>query len=314
MRLVLKADASPVLGAGHVMRSLAIAEEAISRNIDTFFAGTISDADWLYEKTKSVPGLLWIDNLESFVVDPKRDFLLLDSYSLPLDCAFIKPSRWKCVIAIVDQLTPSYEANLKIHPGLVHGHHTLSNVLSGPNYIPLRKTITKSQKVESVPLKVIVVGGGTNIHKVVNFIASELQHLEFEFQTFLFSEQIDDKLLVDARFERVPIGADLDAIAEEADLVFTTASTTSMEFIAREKAVGVTCAVDNQREYYLALTESGLAAPIGVFENHVWNLNSQVIRQLVLDKKYRENLIKRTENLIDLQGSKRIVDKIISML
>ena len=43
MRYVLRADASKILGAGHVMRSSAIAEELITQGAEVVFVGEISD-------------------------------------------------------------------------------------------------------------------------------------------------------------------------------------------------------------------------------------------------------------------------------
>ena len=313
MRLIVRADASVKLGAGHVMRSLAIAEEAISRNIETFFAGRIENLDWLSDRVRQLNGLVWLECTDCFAVDAKHDILLLDSYTLPVNHGFIDSRRWKNIVTLVDELTPSYEANLKIHPGLFWDHSSASNTFFGPNFVPLRKSITKETGPESRPLNVLVVGGGTNVHNVVNVIAKELQRLNHEFQAWVFSETLDDSLVLDARFRRESIGESLDFFASKADLVFTTASTTSMEFIAREKSVGVTCAIDNQREYFKVLTESGLAAPVGVYEGDSWQLNSSVIEKLLSDESYRFMLRKKTENFIDLKGSMRIVDKILQL-
>ena len=50
---------------------------------------------------------------------------------------------------------------------------------------------------------------------------------------------------LDSRFTVVPISPEFDDYAMNADLVFTAASTTSLEFIAREVVFGIGCTVDN---------------------------------------------------------------------
>lgn len=313
MRLIVKADASVKLGAGHVMRSLAIAEEAISQNIETFFAGKIESLDWLTDRVRQVEGLVWIDCVDCFAFDAKHDILLLDSYTLPVNHEFIDSRRWRNIVTLVDELTPSYKSDLKIHPGLVWDQQSSPNTIFGSKFIPLRKSITKESRPESRPLNVLLVGGGTNVNNVVNAVAKELQLLTLEFHAWVFSETFDDSLALDTRFQRESIGVSLDVFASKADLVFTTASTTSMEFIAREKAVGVTCAIDNQCEYFRVLTQSGLAAPVGIHKDDSWQMNSGVIERLLLDKEYRFALRKKTENFIDLRGSTRIVAKILQL-
>ena len=47
MRYVLRADASQTIGAGHVMRSSAIAEELIARGKEVLFIGKISNLPWV---------------------------------------------------------------------------------------------------------------------------------------------------------------------------------------------------------------------------------------------------------------------------
>ena len=54
MRFVFRADASIEIGAGHVMRSSAIAEEAISQGIECVFVGSILDMDWLTDRIRGL--------------------------------------------------------------------------------------------------------------------------------------------------------------------------------------------------------------------------------------------------------------------
>ena len=118
---------------------------------------------------------------------------------------------------------------------------------------------------------------------------------------------------LDYRFTCVPIGPELDVYADSAELVFTTASTTSLEFIAREMAVGIGCAVDNQKEFYKSLTQNGVAIPIGQFTEGKWNLDDQRISEMINSKKLREQLIENSRGMLDLQGVTRIVDEILKI-
>ena len=47
MRLVILANASPIIGTGHVMRALSVAEEFITNGWQIDFAGRISEVPWL---------------------------------------------------------------------------------------------------------------------------------------------------------------------------------------------------------------------------------------------------------------------------
>ena len=111
----------------------------------------------------------------------------------------------------------------------------------------------------------------------------------------------------------MPIGSTLDDYAANVDLVFTTASTTSLEFIAREVAVGIGCAVDNQEKYYESLSAFGVAAPIGRFVDGHWEIDHAKIFELVNSIHIRETLRRRCAGLVDLRGAGRIVDEILKL-
>jgi spore coat polysaccharide biosynthesis predicted glycosyltransferase SpsG len=313
MRVIVKADASETLGAGHVMRSLAVAEELIARGVETHFAGRIDDLTWLNKKVQNFVNLSWIDCIDCFEIDAENDILLLDSYTLPCDHPFINFNRWRNIVTLVDERTPLYKSDLQIHPGLSVSWKNSENLVYGPRYIPLRKSIIKNRKIESTRLNILVVGGGTNLHNFVSALSRELQKIESPFYAVLFSDGTDYNATFDSRFHWKSIGEELDIYAQDADLVFTTASTTCMEFIAREKAIGIVHAIDNQGEYYEALSNSGLAAPIGTFLNDSWQLNQLVIEQLVLNRNFRNNFREKTIDFIDLKGSGRIADLILQL-
>ena len=112
-------------------------------------------------------------------------------------------------------------------------------------------------------------------------------------------------------FRVSPIGPELDRFASACDLVFTTASTTAIEFIAREKAIGIVCAVNNQEQFYESLVNLRIAAPIGKFENGTWNLDLENIRELIISKESRAVLRRNCVGFIDFEGASRIVDEIL---
>jgi spore coat polysaccharide biosynthesis predicted glycosyltransferase SpsG len=118
---------------------------------------------------------------------------------------------------------------------------------------------------------------------------------------------------LDERFSVFEVGLNLDLVANSVDLIFTTASTTSLEFLARGTAVAIGCAVDNQELYYKELSNADYAAPIGEFLNNEWHLDAKLIQELVSSKTLRGNLKANSAGLIDLNGAKRIVDEILKL-
>jgi spore coat polysaccharide biosynthesis predicted glycosyltransferase SpsG len=316
MRYIFRADASPIIGAGHVMRTFAIAEELITRGKDVIFVGQISDVPWLAGRINTLGFSQILPTDENFVSDCNSDILILDSYIVPIDNEFIQQKNWKAIVVVVDELTPAYTADVLVHPGLSlqYNSRSATKVLAGPKYTPFRKSIQKNKRVmgKSEVLEILVVGGGTDSYNFVRSICETLTDCQENFRASIFSND-SDLALIDSRFSVIPVGYELDVYAANSDLVFTTASTSSLEFIAREVAVGIACAVDNQQKYYESLSCAGVAYPIGRFIQGKWEFGRTHIAELISSRALRESLRENCISLFDLRGSIRIAEEIIQL-
>lgn len=316
MRYILRADSSPKIGSGHVMRLSAIAEELISRGEKVTFIGQVAELPWLASRINSLGFSQILQSSAEFLSDPVTDVLILDSYNMRVDDEFIQPKNWQRVVTISDELTPRYKADLRIHPGISEDLEPDLDVklFTGPNYTPFRKSITKSETSprNHEALEILVVGGGSDPFNFVDAICLILRNIPGNFKVRAFSENFS-LAKMDYRFTVFQVGPELDVHATSVELVLTTASTTSLEFIAREVAVGIGCAVDNQKEYYEALASAELAIPIGIFSNGQWDLDEQKIIEMVNSKELRDALRQRGSGLFDLNGTSRIVDEILKL-
>jgi len=318
MRYVLRADASQSIGAGHVMRSSAIAEELIAVGKEVIFVGQITDLPWVEERIASLGFAHVYLNSNRFETNPDSDVLILDSYEIDESDAFIAQKKWYRVIAIVDEMTPNYSCSLRIHPGLDSNWIGNSDIpiLSGPRYIPIRSSLSKNKNHKSQAqhkLKVVVVAGGSDPHDLVSEIAKNLMTFSEDFEVYLFSDSILDFHL-DSRFRYVEVGNQLDELLEDADLVLTTASTSSLEFLARGLCVGIACVVDNQKQYYKIMGELEVAAQFGFRNmNNEWELDRETLYSLVTSNLLRQNLLAKSKGLIDFKGARRIVDAITTL-
>jgi spore coat polysaccharide biosynthesis predicted glycosyltransferase SpsG len=314
MRYVFRADATKSSGVGHVMRLFPIAEELISRGYEVLFIGALSSVPWIRVQVHGL-GFSKIYSQESdFNSNSRSDVLILDSYSKDVLDKFIVKKNWKKVFVISDQNTPMYDADYRIYPDLEVKslNYSFDREFSGPMYIPLRKSITKSERHfdNSSKLKIVCVGGGTDPTGFVKNIACVLRGFELDFQATLFSSELvfnQD----DYRFTVINLGNQLDFFAESADLIFTTASTSSLEFVARELPMGIGCAIENQKYYYEKLAAIGAAIPIGSYVDGAWYLDATAMSELVSSSKLRGDLKSKCKDLIDLSGTDRIVNLIL---
>jgi len=316
MRYVLRADASQTMGSGHVMRLFAIAEELLVRDQKVIFVGSVSNVQWLKQRLSEIDFFETFEKDLMFISNPITDVLILDAYHIPVENYFIQKKNWKAIAALVDKTTPNYDVDLQIYPSITLDWKptTVKRFLTGPKYIPLRKSIIKKTEMENVSnkLKIVVVGGGTDLHNFANAIAMSLMSLSDIFQVNLFSDHMNNQDL-DSRFTIISFGTDLDEKVNDADLVFTTASTSCLEFIAREITVGMGCAVDNQEQYYESFSKLNIAVPIGRYINGSWKIDHDKIKDLITNSDLREELKLNIKDIIDLNGSKRIVDEIVKL-
>jgi len=315
MRLVFRSDATLKIGTGHVMRSFAIAEEAISRGIRCVFVGNIQEYPWIENQIKDTGFFQIVSNPNLFKSNKESDILIMDSYENEVIKNFLSNNYWLKIVNIFDALTPEYACDLRIHPGLSTNWLNLTKAVtvSGKDYIPIRKSITRVHKpYESNPIKIIVVGGGADATNFVLMIADVLVQIKKDFNVKLFTNNRKPDYL-DHRFSVTNIGNELDLIADKVDLIFSTASTTSLEFIARGSAVAIGCAADNQERYYSELALGHFAHPVGEFKNK-WIFDIKSIFEIIESEPLRRNLRVRTSGLIDFLGSKRIVDQIQNLI
>jgi spore coat polysaccharide biosynthesis predicted glycosyltransferase SpsG len=317
MRLVFLADASQISGTGHVMRCLAIAEEAISQGIECHLVGNIEGVEWLSQRVQSL-GIIHIKNPYKFKSFKASDILVIDSYLIQGDEPFLTQQKWKKVIVVIDQKTPFFDADLYIHPGLDSHWYKgdPKKILTGPLYIPFRKSIqTIDRNLTGAVKNITVFGGGTDAYNFAIEIASILKEFNNFQKVIFFSSMQSDIEKIDSRFKVLPFGTKLDNEITLSDLVLTTASVSSLEILARGLPLGIVCAVDNQLSNYHALGYMGVAAQIGErISSRSWQFDILTIAELINNANFRDKLTRNSHKVLDLQGARRIIEEIKKLI
>jgi spore coat polysaccharide biosynthesis predicted glycosyltransferase SpsG len=295
------------------MRIATIAQEAISRGIECHFVGRISDLDWVSAYIQNLGFASIVGGEDSWIANCLEDVLLLDSYTTSLDSQYSNPRNWKLLVCIADGFTPDYPADIKIKQSLMKSvQESASNLFDGPDYVLIRKGIRKSckGKSESSSTQILILGGGSDPFGFVHAALSQLSLIQGGFKIIVFSNEDLSKFgFLD--IEQHQIGPELDVLAGEVDLVITTASTTSLEFIAREIPTLIVCAIDNQEKTYAELSELNYAMPVGLRNTQgEWQINRDAIRNAIENPQLREELKNRIRGVIDFRGPSRVVDEI----
>lgn len=319
MRIVFRADANKEMGSGHVMRSSVLAQEAISRGISCVFAGEVSELKWVRERIERLGFQeIYYENLED--LEPSvDDIVVVDSYFLPLTSQFNDIKKWKRIVAISDKSTPDYNAQIVVSQSILHSRRFLNGVkrLSGSQYLLLRDFTSLSNNLYSPEqvLKVLIVGGGTDPFNFCSTLVSSLVTLAFdlpvEFNVFT-PHQISFPQIPNIVIVRHEIGHDFDKVATNMDLAFTLASTTSLEFLARNIPIGIARAVPNQNQNYEELLENGLAIGIGSRDTSgFWKFDIMAITNLLSSVKLRSDLKSRATEFDFVNGARNVLNEIL---
>jgi len=316
MRFIFRADASREIGTGHVMRSSVLAEEAISRGYECIFVGEISGLDWVANRIADMGFAQVVADSDSFDPDSNSDVLILDSYSISTSDAFISKKKWKLVMSVCDEITPKYDVDIELCPSLelTSAKHVASIVLSGPEYILIRSGIEKSKRTVALGelTKVLIFGGGSDPFGFVREISSVVNSMDLNLEIHIFSDEEIPNILSLGLIQH-PLGSALDPVAGDVDVVLTTASTSSLECVAREIPTGVVCAVDNQEGCFEQLGRLGYASLVGMRDRDgVWNFDVESIMELLGSQGKRNSLREATRGLIDLKGASRVIDFLVN--
>jgi len=315
MRFIFRADSSLRIGAGHVMRCSSVIEEALTRGIECVLAGNLGGIGWLEDYVARL-GVVHYEDPRTVQI-MSDDVLILDSYEIPQNDSFIAKSNWHTIVTISDFTTPNYISDLVIRLSLDKEFSLEEGpvCLSGPEFTPLRKSIQKRtlNNFEKV-VKIVVFAGGADTFSLCLAMARILGKIG-DFEKAVFITNANEEIVsMDSRFYVEPFGRTLDFELNDADLVFTTASTSSLEIVAMEIPLGICFAVDNQEPFYNQLIRRKLAFGIGNLNKEGnWNLSSEQIRNLVTNSELRAEIAENTRNFFDLKGSKRIVDEILKV-
>jgi spore coat polysaccharide biosynthesis predicted glycosyltransferase SpsG len=296
----------------------ALAEEMVAKGFECVFVGSLGGIDWIKSRLSEIGLAIYADIPDRIRMDSADYTLILDSYDSLVHAKILNGIPWNKVVSIADQQTPILRADLVVHPGLEGEwfEGDSSKFLYGGKYVLLRNSINRSKKIVGSNLKEIVVfGGGTDTFGFGAAVSKLLSELDgFEHVSVFGNLQGPTGVFNDSRFEEVPLGGNLDFRIKDADLVLTSASTSSLEIVARGIPLGVARIVDNQEVYYKALGAAGLAAQIGYLDNdRSWSFDRGVIKRLIVDSSYRKDLVMATEGAIDFEGASRVLEAIVAL-
>jgi len=318
---VLRADASDLIGVGHVMRSLALGEALLDAGFDVVLASVDLPAGMREEARKC--GITVVDlQCEPFGSDDAIATLALNGAVLVIDCYKFEREFFEILenratnFAVIDDnvetkaLSPSVVINQNPHatPEMYAHLSGSPKLLLGLQYALLRREVREVAKLSVVPVakKVFVAMGGSDFLKLTSPIVDELKDLDIEIcvaigPTNSQRQQIEETVMSIPR-SRVIFQADYILELASSSLAILAAGSSLWEAAALGvPSIGLIVA-DNQINAAQAFLNNGLLDAIDCREGvHFEQIVESVVANLVYAQKnsaHRSVIGQGVENII----------------
>lgn len=348
--LFLRCDATADIGAGHLMRCLALGEtwqayggtvtvigriegDLLRNRIHSTGAkyipldGPFSQSNELNQLYETLLALR--DSEHSFAWHP---WLVLDGYHFDTtyQSAVRKLGYRLCVVDDIAHLG-YYDTDILLNQNvgadaLVYSYPNTVQVLLGPQYAMLRSQFSVDGESERfIPEQasnVLVTFGGSDLKNQIPKVLRALGEIEIANLTvkvvlgFDFKETDEFRQALDmARrlhtVELLPSVEDMPLLMVWADLAISAGGSTTYEFAFMGVPMILIAIADNQLGIVQGLHETGAAVSLGWHEDVFENAICREIATVCNSSKFRREMSRAGQMLVDGHGCKRIMDVLV---
>ncbi len=336
--LLIRADAAPEIGAGHVMRCLALAQAWKGRGGETVFIGRC-EAPALRERLARegfrllpVPAAHPDPADLAATLDAVRDtgasWVVLDGYGF--DAGFqrgVKEGGAKVLVLDDYRHLPEYHADLVLNQNIGaedfdYGLGPGGQVLLGCRYVLLRseflQTAREPRRAVDGPVRVLATLGGADAGNVTGTVLDALASLlprDFRVRAVAGPANPNtSRLKAQAAglggFIRIVEGADMPTEMAGADLAITAAGSTCWELLFLGVPIACLVLADNQAGIASGLNRAGAALSLGRAESLAAEEISVRVGPLLRDSELRADMARRGRELVDGRGARRVVERL----
>ncbi|GAA3574435.1 spore coat protein [Kribbella ginsengisoli] len=339
LRVGVRCDVGVRRGVGHVMRSLALAEELRGRGAEVVFVCDSPSVPWADEQIRArgiavEPAVWGAGEHVEMVRRLGLDAVVFDSYDLPGEVFSAVRGSGVPTLAIVDGELRGADADVLVdqnlgaefdRPVLPQG----SVRLAGLEYVMLRDEVLASRPVEAPILRVggvprvFAFFGGTDAYGAGPYVVRALAATGVVFEATVvapgdeLAEAIGAVQLQPGQDVRV-IGptSELAKAVVESDLVVSASGTSTWELLCLGATAGLVCVVDNQEMGYERAVATGAAAGVGTLASLKADVTeaAAVLRKLLTNPQERQQLAQAGWKLVDGQGRARVADALLHLI
>ncbi|MFW5469383.1 PseG/SpsG family protein [Knoellia sp. CPCC 206435] len=332
----IRADASPLLGVGHVVRCLALAEELAGRGCTVTLLGSV-DVPWLRDRLAAVPLPVVpapddAGSLVSLAQELGMQVLVVDGYELDPATGSRARAGGLTVLALHDgSFGAGQDADVYLdqnfgatsHPAGTDGRVALAGV---EHALFRREILELATQPRREPGRASVVGvfGGTDPQGAAAVVTPLVLATGVPVDVTCVVARPELREVV----EGLPHGEsqtvtavaptpDIMGLASRSTVTVSAAGSSIWELLHLGVPTGIVAVVDNQEQAYADVTSRGVAAAVGVLDElrsseAARTRSTEVLHRLLTDPDRRRGLGDNARRLVDGQGRRRVADALLA--
>lgn len=338
--LLIRADASPEIGAGHVMRCLALAQAwqdgggkavfATSQVIPAIESKILAENCEVIHVSGEIGSQADCKYTQELGRHYSAEWIVLDGYCFDSNYRkSMKEAGFK--LLVIDDLGVSGDysdiilnQNLHAKQSMYPDRNRDTVCLLGPRFALLRREFAKAEfegrHARGMATRVLVMMGGTDPHnvskEVVQAVAAlSINSLRVKVVVGPGNRHTDALRRLCSTKSEIQVIVNPSSVAELmkwADLAISAAGSTIWELCWFGVPSVLVSTADNQAGGAEELSRRGLAIYPGRYQDISWPTLAQVVRDLLLSAERRESMSEAASALVDGQGAERAVNALRS--
>ncbi len=336
--LLIRADGSPEIGTGHVMRCLAIAQAWQAEGGSVYFLGEITGAleSRLRDEGITLHALESTPGEKNDALEAARkaqtvgaSWVVVDGYHFDGSYQHRLREEGVRVLFLEDYgHADYYEADLVLNQNIDAEEALYSNrsedtdLLFGPRYAVLRKEFWPWRESRRTPQpeanRVLVTLGGADPDNCTELVVGAVGRLDREDLrcTVVIGGSNPNESSIAAAAERTDVSVDLRSnvndmasLMAEHDIAVSAGGSTCWELAFMGIPNVILVLADNQRGIADGLDEEGTAVNLGWHESVGEEEIAHQVAQLIREDDQRHRMARKAQKLVDGWGTNRVVSR-----
>ena len=329
--ILIRADANEIIGTGHVMRCLSIANAFVRAGHEVRFVTADHRGDGLIQSRGFESICLdseWTqmerEGMDKVVRNYRPDLLLVDSYYVT--APYLSSLSNLVTLAYIDDLNASiwnldFLINYNIFGSVMDysGYkETRTRLILGPTYAPLRDEFKDIAKHEIDDVKdVMISAGGADpegiTEKMIESVCDELPEVSFHFIVGELNPRLEKIRTLANEHSNVILHINeknMSALMKSCDIAVSAAGSTLYELCACGTPTITYTLADNQIVAAEEFERQGIMISAGDCRENIGFVHSLTgqLHNLIADKQKRSQLSARMQALVDGCGTERLIN------